>query len=394
MQSGEVGMTQQQEVHGRPAGQSGQAKGAILRLEFGENRAFEMDMRQRVDEYFQQGSGRSKTANWQMYLKTAVILACFVTSYVLLVFVAKSVWQALSLSILLGLSTAGIGFNIAHDGGHKAYSKAPWVNKLAAMTMDLVGVSSYGWFWKHAVIHHRYVNITGYDTDIDIGILGRLSPHSKRLPFHRWQRFYLWPLYGVLAAKMQFVDDFKRVIRGRIGQHGFPRPTGWELAIFVTGKMVFLAWAFCVPFLLHAFGVVLFYYGTGVLILGIAMSVVFQLPHCVEEAKFPMPREDTGRMENPWAIHQASVTLDFARGNKVVSWPVGGLNYHLEHHLFPTICHIHYPAITKIVQETCRDHRIKCAEHKSLWTGLAAHYRWLRQMGLPDADCKPSQPVL
>jgi linoleoyl-CoA desaturase len=380
-------MTQKQDIHGNPADQPGQVKGSILRLEFGENRAFELDIRQRVDAYFQQRTGQSKTGSWQMYLKTVVVLAFFAIFYVLLAFVAKSVWQGLPLAILLGLSTAGIGFNIAHDGGHKAYSKAVWVNKLMAAAMDLVGVSSYAWFWKHAVIHHRYVNITGYDTDIDIGIIGRLSPHSKRLPIHRWQHFYLWPLYGLLASKMQFVDDFKRVIRGRIGKHGFPRPTGWELVIFVAGKMVFFTWAFCIPLLFHTFWVVLFYYGVAVLVLGLTIAVVFQLPHCVEQAAFPIPRE--GRMENPWAVHQASVTLDFARGDRIVSWPLGGLNYHLEHHLFPTICHIHYPALTKIVEQTCRDHGVTYAEHRSFWTGLAAHYRWLRQMGAPvDSTCK------
>ncbi|HME43907.1 MAG TPA: fatty acid desaturase [Syntrophorhabdales bacterium] len=185
-------MTQKQEIHGRPAGQSGQPKRSILNLEFGEDRGFEIDVRQRVNAYFQQGTGRSPTGSWPMYLKTAIILACFATSYVLLVFVARSVWQGLPLVILLGLSVAGIGFNIAHDGGHRAYAKAIWANKLAAMTVDLIGVSSYVWFWKHAVIHDRYVNITGYDTDCDIGILGRLSPHSKRLLFHRWQHFCLW----------------------------------------------------------------------------------------------------------------------------------------------------------------------------------------------------------
>jgi len=379
-------MTQQKETFARPAGRLGQAGSSILKLEFGEDRGFEIDVRRRVNAYFQEGAGRTQTGAGPMYLKTAIILACFATSYLLLVFVASSPWQALPLVILLGLSVAGIGFNIAHDGGHRAYAKAPWVNKLAAMTMDLIGVSSYVWFWKHAVIHHRYVNITGYDTDCDIGVLGRLSPHSKRLPFHRWQHVYLWPLYGVAAAKMEFVDDFKRVIRGRIGGHGFPRPTGWDLVVFLAGKVVFFGWAFLIPLLFHPFGVVLFYYGVGVTMLGITISVVFQLPHCVEQAEFPMPSKDTGRMENPWAVHQARVTRDFARRSKLTTWPVGGLNYHLEHHLFPTICHIHYPAITNIVQEVCRDHGIDCAEHKSFWTGLAAHYRWLRRMGMPDTE--------
>jgi len=114
------------------------------------------------------------------------------------------------------------------------------------------------------------------------------------------------------------------------------------------------------------------------------MAVVFQLPHCVAQAEFPLPRKDTGRSEIPWAIHQARVTLDFGRPSKILRWPLGGLNFHLEHHLFPTICHIHYPAITGIVEQACRDHGVKYAEHRSFGAGLAAHYRWLRRMGAAD----------
>ena len=114
----------------------------------------------------------------------------------LLVFVADTWWQALPLAIVLGLTTAAIGFNVQHDGGHQAYSNHDWVNKLMAMTLDLIGGSSYLWHWKHDVYHHTYVNITGQDTDIDLGGLGRLTPHHRRHWFHRWQHFYLWPLYG------------------------------------------------------------------------------------------------------------------------------------------------------------------------------------------------------
>ncbi|HEX2965962.1 MAG TPA: fatty acid desaturase, partial [Syntrophorhabdaceae bacterium] len=222
---------------------------SVLKLEFGQDRSFELDLRQRISRYFDQYNGRSKKGNLALHLKTGVILVSFVGFYIVLVFVASNVVQGIIFSILFGLSVAGIGFNIAHDGGHGAYSESPRVNKLAAMTMDLVGVSSYAWFWKHSVIHHRYVNITGYDTDIDIGILGRLCPHTRRFSFHRWQHFYMWLLYGFLAAKMQFVDDFKRIIRGRIGGHGFPRPSGRDLVVFIAGKAIFFTWAFCIPLL-------------------------------------------------------------------------------------------------------------------------------------------------
>jgi|WetSurMetagenome_2_1015567.scaffolds.fasta_scaffold88235_1 linoleoyl-CoA desaturase len=366
------------------ADQSSEFKPSILKLDFDEDRTFEIDLRRRVDDYFRQGKGQPKTGSWRMFLKTAVILTCFTASYVLLVFFADTVWQALPLAVLLGLFTAAIGFNIAHDGGHRAYSKTAWVNKAAAVTMDLVGSSSYLWFWKHTVIHHRYVNITGYDNDINLGMLGRLSPHNKRLPFHRWQHLYLWPLYGLLAVKWEFINDFRQIRSGRLGGHRFPRPVGGELVIFVVGKVVFFAWAIFIPLMLHSFPTVLLYYLVAVVMLGTTMAVVFQLPHCVAQAEFPIPRGDMGRMEAPWAVHQARATLDFGRSNRVLRWSLGGLNFHLEHHLFPTICHIHYPAITWIVEQACRDHGIKYAEHKSFLTGLLAHFRWLRRMGAAD----------
>jgi linoleoyl-CoA desaturase len=86
---------------------------------------------------------------------------------------------------------AAIGFNIEHDGGHQAYSNHPWINRLMAKTMDLLGASSYVWHWKHDVTHHTYVNINGHDVDIELGFIGRLSPHQKHFKFHRCNTLFV-----------------------------------------------------------------------------------------------------------------------------------------------------------------------------------------------------------
>lgn len=377
-------MTHQQEVHASPAGQPIRAAESGRSLKFGNDNAFQLELRRRVEEYFRT-TGRRQRDCWQMYLKTAILVASFAVSYVLLVFVAQSWWHGLLLAILLGWSAAGIGFNIQHDGGHQAYSNYPWVNKLMAMTLELMGGSSYLWRWKHVVFHHTYVNITGHDTDIDLGILGRLTPHQKRLAYHRWQHFYLWPLYGLLAIKWQLVDDFQKLISGRISNQRFPRPKGWELVIFVAGKAIFFSVAFGIPLLFHSVGAVLVYYVVAALALGTVLSVVFQAAHCVEEAEFPLPQEETGRIEHAWAVHQAGTTVDFVRRSRVVAWLLGGLNFQIEHHLFPRISHVNYPAISRLVEETCRDFGIKYAEHRSFRAGMASHFRWLRRMGMPSA---------
>ena len=184
--------------------------------------------------------------------------------------------------------------------------------------------------------------------------------------------------------KWHLVDDFRNVITGRIDPHRMPRPKGWDLVIFVAGKMIFFSWAFVVPMLCHPPLVVLFYYGVAALVLGIAMSLVFQLPHCVPQSDFPVPRSDRARIETPWAVQQARVTLDFGRRDRVLTYFLGGLNYHKEHHLFPVISHVNYPGMSKMVQETCREFGVPYDEHPSFWAGIVSHYRWLKKMGMPE----------
>jgi linoleoyl-CoA desaturase len=352
-------------------------------LKFAGSSDFQVELRRRIDEFFR-STGRRERDCPQMYLKTAILIASFAGLYALLVFIAETWWQALPLAIALGLVTAAIGFNVQHDGSHNAYSNYDWINKIMAMTLDVLGGSSHHWHWKHIIYHHTYVNITGQDTDIDLGGLGRLSPHRRRLWFYRWQQYYLWPLYGFMAINWHLVGDFRDVIPGRIGEHRLPRPKGWDLVVFVIGKVSFFALAFGIPLLFHPVWVVVSFYAAAAMVLGLVLSVVFQLAHCVEEAEFPLPRQDTGRIENAWAIHQVETTVDFARHSRVAAWLLGGLNFQIEHHLFPRICHVHYPAISKLVEETCRELGVKYSEHKTFWSGIASHFRWLRRMGMAE----------
>jgi linoleoyl-CoA desaturase len=319
-----------------------------------------------------------------MYVKTAVILAWFSGSYALLVFAASAWWQCLPLAVLVGLALGAIGFNIQHDGGHHAYSRHEWVNRLAAQSLELVGASSYIWHWKHAVFHHTNVNVTGEDTDIDLGRLARLSPHQRRRSFHRWQHLYLWPLYGFLTIKWQLFDDLHDMIMGRVGTHRVPRAKGWDLVSFLGGKLVFYALAFVVPLAFCPAWAVLLWYGVASLVLGLVSAVVFQLAHCVPQAAFPLPGADTGRMDNPWAVHQVETTVDFAHTSRLAAWFLGGLNFQIEHHLFPRICHLNYPALSGLVEQTCREFGVRYARHASIGAGVAAHYRWLRHLGTAD----------
>lgn len=383
-------MTNSQEIQHLDADQPIGPAGYDGSLKFAGNSDFQVEVRRRIDEFFRR-TGRRQRDCPQMYVKTAILLACFVATYVLLVFVAQTTWLALLLAILLGLVTAAIGFNIQHDGGHHAYSNHNWVNEMMAMTLDVIGGSSYHWHWKHGVFHHTYVNITGHDTDIDLRGLGRLTPHVRRFWFYRWQQFYIWLLYGLMAINWHLIADFRDVTAGRIGERRFPRPKGRDLLVFVAGKVIFLAIAFGIPLLYHPVWIVALFYVAVTIVLGIVLSIVFQLAHCVEQAEFPLPGPDTGRIENAWAVHQVETTVNFARRSRVAAWLLGGLNFQIEHHLFPRICHVNYPAVSKLVEQTCKEFGVKYSEHESFWKGVVLHFRWLQRMGMPDTTLRETE---
>ena len=359
------------------------------RLKFSSDNSFHRELRRRVDAEFKR-SGTRQRDSAQMYLKTAIILGVFALAYVALVFLAGSWWQGLLLGLVLGIAMAAIGFNIMHDGGHQAYSERRWVNRLMALALDLVGGSSYIWQWKHARFHHTWVNVAGHDSDIDLGMLGRLSPQQPRRPWHRWQHLYLWPLYGVTAIRWHLYGDFRDMATGTVGERPFDRPKGWDLAGFVGGKLVFFTLAFGLPLFFHSLGTVLLFYALVSAVAGVLLALVFQMAHVVEEAAFPLPDASGRQMETPWAIHQLQTTVDFARGNRVLGWLIGGLNFQVEHHLFPRISHVHYPLVARVVEDTCREFGVTYREHRTFGAGIASHYRLLRRLGRPAAASVPA----
>jgi linoleoyl-CoA desaturase len=368
-----------------PSSTANVAEPKAPKLKFNGSDHFLRELRKRVDAYFER-TGRNKRDSVRMYFKTAAILGCFFTAYVLLVFFVSSWWLVLPLAVVLGLATAGIGFNIQHDGGHRAYSDHPWINRLMALTLDLMGGRSYLWDFKHNTFHHTYPNVHGHDDDINLGFLGRLSPEQPRFWFHRFQSLYLWFLYGFIAIKWHLIDDFQQLYVGKIGEHKIPRPKGKDLIVFIAGKVLFFFMAFGLPMMFHKWWAVLGVYVLAAFVSGVVLSVVFQLAHCVAEASFPVPVPVEGggeRIQNEWAIHQVQTTVNFARGNRVLSWFVGGLNFQIEHHLFHKICHVHYPALSKVVEEACREFGIRYNEHKTFFSAVGSHFRWLVEMGRP-----------
>lgn len=353
-------------------------------IKFGVRSDFRKELHKKVYEYLD-NCGKPIRAPLAMYRKTAILLAWLALAYTALVFISSSWWQALLSSALMAAAIAGIGFNIPHDAGHGSYSGNAAVNRGMAFVFDIMGASSYCWHWKHNVLHHGWTNVPGVDDDINVGPLARLAPQQKHYGFHRLQQYYLWGLYGLTTLKWQLVDDFKDIILGRIGPRQIPRPKGMELVLFFVGKATWATIFLVIPLMFHSFGTVLTMYLVTNAILGVITSVVFQMAHTVEEADFvpPPPGAPEERIQNEWAAHQAETTVNFAPRNRFWTWYLGGLNYQIEHHLFPSVSHQHYPDIAPIVEQTCRAHNVGYYTHPSFRAAIASHFRYLREMGKP-----------
>jgi linoleoyl-CoA desaturase len=340
--------------------------------------AFRQELDRRVDAYFTQ-TGLSKRDVPAMYRKTATILATVCGLWALLVFWAPAWYLAIPLAVLTGCAAATIGTCIMHDACHGGYSRHSLVNTLLGHTLDLFGgCSSHIWKTKHNTVHHTWTNVEGLDEDIKLGALARLAPGQRRRPWHRFQHVYIWLLYPLLLPKWMSVDDARNVARGRIARSAIAPfgLGGW--AGFFGGKLLFALATLVLPMTLHPPGAVVglwfIVYGTT----GLVLSTTFQLAHCVDNTEFI---SDETLPLREFSEHQLATTSDFAPDSRFITWASGGLNFQVVHHLYPRICHLHYPAISRILEETARAHGLVYRVHRSLWQALASHVRWLRKMG-------------
>jgi linoleoyl-CoA desaturase len=348
---------------------------------------FHAELKREVDGYFSR-TGRSPRGGFALAGKGLVLLAWLGASWGALVFGHPGGAAAVLLAISLGLAVAGVGFDVMHDANHGSSANRSWVNRLLGYSVDLMGGSSYLWRQKHNVLHHTWPNAAGLDTDGDAGAFLRLAPTQPLRPPHRWQWLYAWPLYGLFALKWWLADDYKELVTGRIGGHAYQRPRGWDLALLLLGKAAFYAWAIVLPLALHPGLAALALWLGASATAGVVLSTVFQLAHCVEDAAHPDARGGLTLGED-WATHQVHATVDFARGNRLLGWYVGGLNFQIEHHLFPKVSHVHYRELSPIVERVCRAHGVRYLARPTLWAALAANVRWLKALGrLPEVAAR------
>ncbi len=339
-------------------------------------------LRQKVNRYFKENN-ISKYANFNMKFKTVFMISLyFIPLILMLTGIISSFWPVLGMWALMGFGMAGIGLSIMHDANHGSYSRNQKVNNSLGYLIHFIGGYRQNWKIQHNVLHHSFTNIDGYDEDIKNNTL-RLSPNQKRLGIHRLQAFYAPFLYSLMTIYWSLSKDFEQVVRYKkkklLAGQGLTFKKAlmqitftklWYFGLLIALPMIFIGlpwWQILMGYLLMHF------------ICGLALAFIFQPAHVIEETEFFVP--DGGSVENNWAIHQMKTTANFANGSVFFSWFIGGLNYQIEHHLFPNICHVHYRKIAKIVKETAEEFNVPYLQHKTFFGAVRSHFAVLYDLG-------------
>lgn len=346
-------------------------------------------VRSRVEKYFKETS-ISKYGNRKLIIKTIVLLLMYSLPFVIILLLQPVFWVSIILWLLMGVGMAGVGMSVMHDANHGSYSSNKTVNNLMSHVLNILGSSRFNWKLQHNILHHTYTNITHMDEDIDDKGLLRFSPHTKVKPIHRLQWVFAFFLYGITTLYWVTAKDFLQYFRYK--KNGVNANSKKEnfivFAKLVFVKLIYFFMFFIVPivffhlpFVQVLVGFIVMHFAAGVI-----LTVTFQLAHSVEGTSHPLP-DDNGIIENDWAIHQMNTTVNFARNNKLLSWYVGGLNFQVEHHLFPRISHVHYPRISGIVKQTANEFGIPYLENKTFGKALQSHINFLQNLGrLPDIN--------
>jgi linoleoyl-CoA desaturase len=344
------------------------------------NNLFFQSLKHSVEQYFNV-NGLKKTGNWRLYSKTLILIPTAVCIYISLLVFQMPILLSLLLCGTLGFTLASIGFNVMHDACHGSYSSRKWVNNVLGLTLNALGGNAFFWKQKHNILHHTYTNIEGVDDDIAQSKFLRQSPTQKWMPIHKYQHLYVTIAYSLLLFMWVGINDFKKYFKRKIHNAPLQPMSRKEHVFFWISKMLYVVFYIIIPISIVGPLAWLIGYLTMGITTGIVLAYVFQLAHAVEGPEFDFVANEDKLIETEWAIHQVKTTANFAPNNKFITWFVGGLNFQIEHHLFPRISHIHYPALSKIVQQHCDTFGLPYHCFPNFKTAVLSHIRTMKQLG-------------
>lgn len=312
--------------------------------------------------------------------------------YVSLFFCLQYLWvtqgPTLVLALVYGASQALIGLNVQHDANHGAASKNHYINDILGLGADFIGGSKWLWMEQHWT-HHTYTNHAEKDPDsfgAEPMMLFNDYPldHPARSWMHKFQAIYFLPVLagywlssvfnaqildlrqrGALSVGIKMENDF---VKSR-------RKYAWTLrALYILCNCV--APFYTSGFTWRVFGLIM--------LMGVSeslcLSVLFSLSHNFENADRD-PTEHYRKTGEQVCWFKSQVETSCTYGGLISGALTGGLNFQVEHHLFPRMSSAWYPYIAPKVREICEKHGVKYAYYPWVMTNFISTIKYMHSAG-------------
>lgn len=342
---------------------------------------FRRALNARADAYFAR-TGKSRLAGGAFYAQAAILVAIMLGAYTALLGNVFGAWGAFAMALLYGLAVLMLAMNVAHDAAHLAITGVKRIDTtIQRVLMGILGVDGYLWRMRHDGSHHVFPNVNGSDIDIDENPVLRLSPNHPWRPRHRYQHLYVPFAYMLTLWDSIFVSDVKYLLKKDLANmRGIAHPPR-EYATFILLKLFYLAINIVLP--LAFIRLPWWQIAAGYVAVNALVSLVFVVllvgTHFSTEASFPLADAD-GRLPTSWAAHALETALNWSPESRIAFYLTGGGNCHAAHHLFPRVSHSHYRALSRIIEDTAREHGLKF--HRMSFPGMiASHFAHLKRLG-------------
>lgn len=336
---------------------------------------FSRELNKAVQTYFS-SKKNGKYATPFAWLKVTILLSLYFIMYFSAVFWTTDTVFNILLYVAWGVISLLLVFNVGHDAVHNAFSKYTFVNKILGYSFNLVGANSYSWKLKHNEAHHNFTNIKSLDHDPELTPFMRVSPQEPYLGHYRWQPWYWIFVYSLFSLLIIFIADILIFFQVPRNEYRLKQPLSEWIILFLT-KALYILIALFIPVTIGNFSAtelciafVLLHFVNGIII-----GLVFQPSHYFYESVFY--ENDESLKNNNWFVHQLNTTTDIAPQNRLLSQVLGCLNANVPHHLFPRICHVHYPDLSELVKETCMKHKITY-HRKSFGEAIRSHVKHIK----------------
>jgi linoleoyl-CoA desaturase len=307
-----------------------------------------------------------------IWVKFIFYFLLVVTGYGLL-FVLTNPWLFVFNYVVFGWMSILFAFNFAHDLSHDAiFQQHRWNNLGFIAIYSLVGAHAEAWRERHIHSHHFAPNVEHYDTDLELSNIIRVLPNSPHKWYHRFQHVYASFAYTTYSLFWIFVKDFVVLFSSRnsfIYQLSF-----WSQKIFYLSYILLLP----ILFSAHSWPIVLIAFLLMHFIQSLFLLFTFFITHHVESTAYPA-FDSEGRISTSWFKNQLVSSNDFYPFSRLANFIFGGFNNHVAHHLFPSVHHIHYPKLSRLLYQTLQSHGLEPNQTTYLG-GVISHLQLLKTM--------------